>query len=540
MRTLFWKIFAWFGAAQLLIAFSLYLFAAATQRGFDRGMARAVGASLETRTRAAAVAYEAGGLDSLKDAWRIAPRRWGRTRRRPQTTQSQPPGTGTSTSPANTTDSFPGGPPPFGDGPPNGGERPPFGAPFGSSPEGPEDRRGASLFILKNKAPLLLVGPNLSTKIRTAVVMAAFTQGSAVYDSGSDEDFSYLAQRVQTPSGAQYVGIQPMNFRARGFGPFGEWFRPDSQMLARFGVIALIMFALCFLLARYISAPARTLRVATHQLAAGDLSTRVGPLMGKRRDELADLGRDFDAMAERIEELVQAQGRLLSDISHELRTPLARLNVAVELAADTADEFTCNYLERIKEESAELDTMIGQLLALQRLESNETEVLKMSINLADLVSHVVEDVDFEAKSRGARVEIKRLDPCDLNGNAELLKSALQNITRNAILHSGSSKVEVSLEKSDFFVLIIVRDYGTGVPEEALPKLFDPFYRVASDRARQSGGTGLGLSITKRAVEAHDGTVRVCNAEGGGLEFEIHLPLMVGEQNPRVHSFSRMG
>ncbi|BCM90283.1 sensor histidine kinase CpxA [Abditibacteriota bacterium] len=517
MRTLFWKIFAWFGAAQLLIAVSLYLFASATQRGFDRGLARAVGASLETRTRAAAVAYEAGGLKALKDAWRFSPRRWGRGRNREKT----------SSAPSQDNNDSPPDAPPPGDGPPGsdgGGDGPPFGGPAGFSPDGPEDRRGASLYVWKANEPVLLVGPKVSSEARK-VVATAFTQGSAVFDSGNDEDLSFLARRIETPSGARYVGIQPTNFHGRGMGPLGEWLRPDGRMLARFSVIGLLMVGLCFWLGRYLSAPARKLRDATHQFAAGDLSTRVGPSMGRRRDELADLGRDFDAMAERIEKLVTSQNRLLADISHELRTPLARLNVAVELAADTADEVTRSYLERIKEESGELDTMIGQLLTLQRLESRQTQMLKVPIDLDELVSHVVENVDFEAQSRGARVEIKRLDTCSIDGNAELLRSALQNVTRNAILHSGQPYVEVSLEKHDFFVLITVRDYGPGVPEEALGKLFDPFYRVDTDRARQTGGTGLGLSITKRAVEAHDGTVQAINAEGGGLKVEIQLPVI---------------
>jgi len=501
MRTLFWKIFAWFGAAQLLIAVALYLLASATQQGFDRGMVRAVGGSLEARSRAAAVAYEAGGIKALRAAWRFSPRRGGDR------------------------DGFnPEGAPPR-DGPPS--DAPPPPAPFGdggdSSPDGPEDRHAASLFTVSSGEPKLLIGPHLSSGAR-AVVVKAFSPGSAILDSGINNGPSFIARRVETASGARYVGIEQMNFHGHGIGPLGQFLRPDSAMGLRLGVVALLMGALCFGLARYLSAPARSLRAATRQFAGGDFSTRVGPQMGRRRDELADMGRDFDAMAERIEELVTAQRRLLSDISHELRSPLARLNVAVELAGDTATGETCHYLSRISEESAELDALIGQLLTLQRLESHETSILKTSLDLGELVKAVVDDVDFEAQSHGAKVEIKRLEPCELEGNPELLRSALQNVARNAVLHSGQKNVEVWLEKEGAHALVCVRDFGPGVPEDVLTKLFDPFYRVATDRARQSGGTGLGLSITKRAVEAHGGTVRALNVPGGGLRVEIRLPL----------------
>ncbi len=490
MRTLFWKIFAWFGAAQLLIAVALYLLASATQQGFDRGMARAVGNSLEARSRAAAVAYEAGGLNALRAAWRLSPR--GRRDRFNE-----------------------GGP---NDEPPS---PPPFGDDGGSSPDGPQDRHASSLFVLSGGAPKLLVGPRVPRQ-NADVVSRAFQNGQAIFDSG-DNSPSFLARRVQMASGALYVGVERMNLHGRGIGPLGKFLRPDRQMGLRLGVVALLMGALCFGLARYLSAPARSLRAATRQFAGGDFSTRVGPQMGRRRDELADMGRDFDAMAERIEELVTAQRRLLSDISHELRSPLARLNVAVELAGDTATGETRDYLRRISEESAELDALIGQLLTLQRLESREARVLKTGVDLRELVRGVVADVDFEAQSHGA-IEIKRLDECELEGNPELLRSALQNVARNAVLHSGQKAVDVSLETEGGHALLCVRDFGPGVPDDVLEKLFDPFYRVATDRARQSGGTGLGLSITKRAVEAHGGTVRALNAQGGGLRVEIRLPL----------------
>jgi len=490
MRTLFWKIFAWFGAAQLLLALSLYLVAAATQRGFDKGMMRSLGASLEERSLAAAIAYEAGGLPQLRAAWGpivFSPR-----------------------------DGPPDGPPPDGPPPDRGGSPPNRG---NGPEEGPELRRRASFCVFQDGEAIVLVGPRLSRVGRQAA-LEAWQSGSGVESSAV---LTFLARRVQTPSGKRYVAVARVRDRARGFGLLGDLLRPDGNTSLRFLVLGLLTVAFCWGLARYIASPAEKLRRATRQLAGGDLAVRVAPSMGRRRDELADLGRDFDAMAARIEELVNNQRRLLSDISHELRSPLARLNVALELAGDGAPPSSRSFLERIGEESAELDALIGGLLSLQRLEARENHLTRIPLDLAALVSHVADDVAFEA-GEACKIEVVRLDGCQFQGDAELLRSALSNVARNAVLHGGGECIELALEKHPAHALIWVRDFGSGVPEESLAKLFEPFFRVATARDRQSGGTGLGLSITRRAIEAHGGTIRAFNAQGGGLRVEIQLPL----------------
>ena len=488
MHTLFWKIFAWFGAAQLLIAVALYFVAAATQRGFDRGLSGAAGASLEARARAAAVAFEVGGPSALRAAW-------GPVASPEQVDGGEPRTARNSSGPrARRAEDWP--------------------------ENGPELRRSASFVAFRGNEALVLVGLRLSLPAQKAVA-GAWKTGS---DVESSDGLLFLARRIQTESGARYVAVTPMRVRVRGFSPLGDLLRPDGNMTLRFSVLALLMGAFCWLLAFYVSDPATKLSRATHQLAGGDLSVRVGAQMGRRRDELADLGRDFDAMAERIEELVMSQRRLLSDISHELRSPLARLNVALELASDDASAPTQIFLDKIQEESVELDALIGGLLTLQRLGGGETTVQKTPLDLGELVTRVAGDVAFEAQSREKEVRIMRLDACQIEGNIELLRSALQNVARNAVLHGAGECIELALEKHETEALIWVRDFGTGVPDESLNKLFEPFYRVALARDRQSGGTGLGLSITRRAVEAHDGTVRAFNANGGGLRVEIRLPL----------------
>ncbi len=325
--------------------------------------------------------------------------------------------------------------------------------------------------------------------------------------------------------------------------------------------MALTMGAVCYALARYLTAPAITLRHATQQFAEGDLAARVGPQMGRRRDELADLGRDFDRMAERIQSLFMAERRLLADISHELRSPLARMQVALDLIQGTVGKDNAKYLERIERESHRLNDLIGQLLTLARLESSAAPAHPEPVDLALLVSEVVADADFEARAHGRQVRATECDPCSVKGSYELLRSAIENVVRNGARYTApNTRVEVvlrhesrgstpftsakagelSLTASPSVAaaagtawreqaVIRVRDYGPGVPPESLERLFDPFYRVEDARDRLSGGVGLGLSITARAVRLHGGQVAAMNAPEGGLVVEIRLPVAVGEE-----------
>jgi signal transduction histidine kinase len=359
------------------------------------------------------------------------------------------------------------------------------------------------------------------------------------------------ARRFRSSDGGLFVLVAQAP-RGRG-GPRGNSTafnigRQQTFEAARLFSVLVAAGLVSFGLARYLAAPAVTLRRATRQLASGDLSTRVGPQMGRRRDELADLSRDFDLMAERIEGLVKAQNRLLGDISHELRSPLARLKLASELAqrnieeegatADAAKrEQTLGFLARIEREAARMDALIGQLLTLTRLESGDIKASSVPVSLAGLVEEVRSDAAFEARARGCEVRLTRADECPVVGVPDLLRSAVENVLRNAVRYTGEgTAVEVSVsceptsakptsEKKEpsFEAVVRVRDYGPGVPEESLGQLFRPFYRVAEARDRQSGGVGLGLSIAERAVRSHGGRMVATNAPGGGLEVEIRLP-----------------
>jgi two-component system OmpR family sensor kinase len=277
------------------------------------------------------------------------------------------------------------------------------------------------------------------------------------------------------------------------------------------------------LLARYLSRPIRTLRTATQRLAGGDLSVRVAPQLAGADSETASLGVDMDAMAERIEALLEGQRRLLRDVSHELRSPLARLNIALELLRRKSPAEVSQLLDRIERESTRLDGMIGELLTLSRLEAG-TEIEKTEVDLSELVRGISDDVGFEADKKQARVELLRIDDISIDANRELLHRTIENVMRNAVRFTEpGTAIEVELAQKDGMVELSVRDHGPGVPDGSLEAIFQPFYRVEDHRARKEGGAGIGLAIADRAARIHGGSISAKNEKSGGLRVELTLP-----------------
>ncbi len=330
---------------------------------------------------------------------------------------------------------------------------------------------------------------------------------------------------VKSPRGNLYVaaaeGVPPLpapQVILQGW-PF------PSDFWFRFCVTFVIGGLVCYGLAWHLTSPIRQLRAAAQRLGTGDLTTRVSIRSKGRGDEVTDLVRDFNRMAERIEKLMLAQKQLVRDVSHELRSPLARLNVALGLARRTASPAAAAPLDRIEQEAERLNEMIGELLTLSLLESDSARFDKESFDLSDVVDEVVRDADFEAASRNRRVSYDAAGPLMMAGNREMVRRALENVVRNAVRYTAEgTSVEVTMEESSNHAVVRVRDYGPGVPEDVLQHIFRPFYRIAEARDRQSGGAGIGLAITERAVLLHSGEVQASNAPDGGLMVEFRLPL----------------
>jgi signal transduction histidine kinase len=289
----------------------------------------------------------------------------------------------------------------------------------------------------------------------------------------------------------------------------------------------------CYLLAQFLTSPVIRLRTATQKLASGDLSARVGGSASQTGDEISQLLRDFDLMAEQIEKLVNAQSRLLKDISHELRSPLARMTVALELARQRTGPEGQSILDRISLESNRMNELIGSLTTIARLESGSGSIRKQPVQLEDLVQEIARDAAFEAQARNIQVECEILDELPVTGDPALLRSAVENVVRNATRYTRpGTAVAIRAEKKKSGnveeAYIQVSDSGPGVSEGELDKIFEPFYRIDDARERSTGGVGLGLAITDQAIRLHGGSVRASNSPEGGLLVEMHIPLQTGQ------------
>lgn len=348
-----------------------------------------------------------------------------------------------------------------------------------------------------------------------------------------DSNVLWVVKQIAESSvlvGAQPVGPPPglpPGFVNDGEMPFIArllmFIKPRGDILKTLVTFA-VASAVCYFLARSLTAPVRELRAITQRVADGEFSARLEKKLRGGGSELEDLGNDFNIMAERIEKLIRSQKRLLRDISHELRSPLARLNVALELARSSdSDTDKCNKLDIIEKESGRLNELIGQLLTLTELESAGKKRFNESVNLSQLVTDIVDDAAFEASYYKRGVKIISIENATLFGCSELLGRAIENVVRNAVRYTDrDTDAEVSLNRQGNKVVVSVRDYGTGVPESALKNVFEPFYRIENARERGKGGSGLGLAIARQAVQLHNGQINGYNCEPGFMVV-ISLP-----------------
>jgi two-component system OmpR family sensor kinase len=303
--------------------------------------------------------------------------------------------------------------------------------------------------------------------------------------------------------------------------------RPEPRGAPRAGIIGVTLLAsvaIAWGLAWYVAKPIRGLRGAFNAVAAGDLATRVAPLIGSRHDELADLGHDFDRMADQLEASMRGQRRLLHDVSHEMRSPLARLQAATGLLRLKYGPGEPT-VERIDEEIVRMDKLVGDLLKLSRLEAGELNEPEEPVDMQQLVREIVDDANFEAHLAGRSVVWTDETAATVLGRPEMLHGAIENVVRNALKHAAGNtdvRVHTSVDIHRARYSLRVLDSGPGVPSHELGGLFTPFFRAAD--AQRTEGYGLGLAIARRSIEAHGGTIRARNRPEGGLAVDIELPL----------------
>jgi two-component system OmpR family sensor kinase len=331
---------------------------------------------------------------------------------------------------------------------------------------------------------------------------------------GPESNRFRLAQTVTAPDGGRY---QLVYVASGGRGPFEL---PPSILLAS----AAAGFVFSIGLAFYLTRPLMMLRQGFGRVAQGDLQVRLAGKVGRRGDEISDLARDFDSMAARLEQLLEARDRLLNDVSHELRSPLTRLQLAIGLARQDPRKIEPS-LNRIERESEKLEAMVRELLALARAESGVLEDSAEYFDPIAVLESVVTDARFEAQAqhRSVLLALPGIDEDrrpSVQGNAELIRRAMENVVRNAVRFSppgGTVRVSMDLVRSPLRYRCGVLDEGAGVDPAVLDKLFEPFVRA------DTRGVGLGLAIAKRAITAHGGVIAARNAAEGGFSVEIELP-----------------
>jgi two-component system sensor histidine kinase CpxA len=204
------------------------------------------------------------------------------------------------------------------------------------------------------------------------------------------------------------------------------------------------------------------------------------------------------------------------------------MRVAVGLARQPQlvgqDKLPERQLDRLEREIERLDSLIGQVLKLARLNDADTSFARESLDVDEIIDAVVRDANFEGAAKNTRVELAGAARAVVTGNRDFLSSAVENVLRNAVRYSpNDTAVEVAARGADGQVTITVRDRGPGVPQEELERIFEPFHRVADSRDRDSGGEGIGLAITSQVMKAHGGSASASNRPGGGLEVRLIIP-----------------
>lgn len=351
--------------------------------------------------------------------------------------------------------------------------------------------------------------------------------------------FQLVAVPVTSQRGSHYVMLFKNSY-STALHVYG--LLPGYTTIAISGVVTLFLAVL-------VALPIRRLREAAREISMGRLGTRVqwGTLSSticgyEGGDDIDRLVRDFNYMAERLQLLAEAQRLLLRDVSHELRSPLARMNVGVALARPGASVAMHEHLDRIEMESARLDHLVGQILSLSNMDTIQKIDMPGVLSLSELVVDLLPDVQYEAAQKTSAITTLIGEDCYVQGDEDLIRSAIENILRNAIRYTpdnGRIHIEVlSAETSgEQFSVVRISDDGPGIPEDEIGSVFKPFYRADKARHWQQDGFGIGLAIADRAVNLNGGAISIRNKKDGGLVVEMRLPLVVDVPQASVRNDS---
>ncbi len=284
------------------------------------------------------------------------------------------------------------------------------------------------------------------------------------------------------------------------------------------------------LLARTLTRPLRALTQATHRMAGGELEQEVSV---KSSDEIGELASAFNQMSQALARANQARRRMTADVAHELRTPLTVIAGYVESMRDGILAPSPARLSIIYAEIEHLQHLVGDLRTLTQADAGELALSKQRVEPQQLLAQTVAAFEHEAARKGVRLELQLSGPTPpIRVDETRMAQVLSNLITNALRYTPEGgRVALGAAAEDGQVTLTVHDTGHGIPAEALPFVFDRFYRADEARSAESGESGLGLAIVKALVEAHGGTIKVESGEAIGTTFSIRLPGDLGQSPP---------
>ena len=371
-----------------------------------------------------------------------------------------------------------------------------------------------SIFVLNEQSEDLLgksIPDEYAEFIRDSVIGKA-TTGSDNYEPVR------LAPRITSRAGTRYVFL----IIPKGISIWGS----EATLLGLLLVATLVIASVAWLIARTINRPVSELQIAVRELASGDIRARVPANISECRDELGELAADFNRMAQRLQQLIENRESLFQEMSHELRSPLARLQAAIELAAEQ-NSAEIPERARIETEITRMNQVIGDMLRYSSLDAQVTvkqQLLRVNRKLAEIVA----EEQVEAQKASCHLVLTAEAELTVIGDQELLTRGFENIIRNAIRFApAGSSINISAQRvhhneSGDTIRVSIADSGPGVPEEHLEKIFDPYFKLSHTKPGIPS-SGLGLAIVKRVFERHGGSVRAENRENTGLCVIVELP-----------------
>jgi len=307
-----------------------------------------------------------------------------------------------------------------------------------------------------------------------------------------------IHENIGLYKGMHFIVIEKGNSRFLFINDTNRHFTDYHRFIYVLIVLLTTLFVGAYFSIRWLMKPVKSLTEGVDHVTKGDFDHQI-PVI--RNDELGALAKSFNFMTKRIREMIQSRDQLLLDVSHELRSPLTRMNVALEFVKNRKAK------DVLREDISEMGTMVKEILETERL---RTIYGKLQLKKTDLVE-LLKDVSLKYLKKSPGLNFFPLPgKLYLYLDQDRIRTVIKNILENSFKYSASEKkpIEISITEKDSYAVVEIKDYGSGIPEEELPFIFEPFFRADRSRSKDTGGYGLGMSLCKKIIEAHNGAIEI--------------------------------